>query len=78
MAVEALRAFELEPLNKWIASGTVFQIRGVFAFLNMNSMGGGKVDEMSGYIRKMGFTEELGKLESQGVTGAILLFRKPE
>src|SRR5688500_16036326 len=41
----ALSAFPLEELNRWIASGTVFQIRGSLAFLNMNSMGGLKVEE---------------------------------
>ena len=78
LAQEAIRAFPLEDMSRWITSGTVFQIRGTLVFLNMNSMGGAKVDEMRGHIRKMGYTEELGVLEAPGVTGSILLFRRPE
>jgi hypothetical protein len=74
----ALSAFPLEELNRWIASGTVFQIRGALAFLNMNSMGGLKVEEMRGHIRKMGFSDELGKMTNPAVAGAILLFRRPD
>lgn len=74
---EALRVFPLEELNRWLASGTVFQIRGSIAFLNMASMGG-KVEEMSGHIRRMGFADEIGRLEAEGLAGDVLLFRRPE
>ncbi len=73
----ALSIFALPDLNRWLASGTVFQLRGDLAFLNMNSMGGAKVDEMRGHLHKMGFSEDLGKLEAVGITGAVLLFKKP-
>lgn len=78
VAEAALRAFPLEDLNRWLASGTVFQIRGSFAYFNMASMGGTRVEEMSGHIRRMGFADEMGTLETEGLVGVVLLFRRPE
>ena len=75
---EALEAFELADLNRWLGAGTgtVFQIRGALAFLNMNAMGG-RIDEMRANIKKLGFSEELGKLETDGLVGAVLLLKRP-
>ena len=75
---EAIAAFPLEEVNRWLASGTIFQIRGSLAFLNLRSMGGLKVDEMRGHIRRMGFVDELGRLVAIGLEGEVLLFRKAE
>ena len=74
----ALETFPLEEMNRWLASGTVFQIRGAMAFLNMNSMGGTRIVEMSGNIRRMGFSDELGRLDAPGLNGSVLLFRRVE
>jgi hypothetical protein len=75
---EAIAAFPLDEINRWLGSGTIFQIRGSLAFLNLRSMGGVKVDELRGHLsRSMGFTDELGRLVVSGLAGDVLLIRKP-
>ncbi len=72
----ALEAFPLEDLNRWLDSGTIFQIRGDLAFLNLRSMGGLKVDEMKQNIRRLGFETEIGPLVVEGLKGEVCLFRR--
>jgi hypothetical protein len=72
----ALERFPLEDLNRWLSSGTVFQIREDFAYLNLGAMGG-QVATFRQNIRSMGFTSELGVLIGEEVGGRVLLFRKP-
>ncbi len=74
---EALAAFSVENINRWLESGTIFQIRGALAFLNMRAMGGAKIDEFRGHIRRMGFSEEVGRLAGEGLAGDVMLFRRP-
>lgn len=74
----ALAAFPIDEINRWLASGTIFQIRGALAFLNLRSMGGLRVDELRGHIRRMGFDDEVGRLVSPGIEGDVLLFRRVE
>jgi hypothetical protein len=78
VAREAIAAFPVDEVNRWLASGTIFQIRGSLAFLNLRSMGGVKVDELRSHIRRMGFEDEVGRLAAPGLAGEILLFRRPE
>ncbi len=72
----ALKAFPVDDLNRWLASGTVYQIRGEIAYLNLRAMGGEKIDEMKGHIRRMGFDLELGPLAAEGLSGEVCLFRR--
>ncbi len=72
----SLERFALEDLNRWLASGTVFQIRQDFAYLNLDAMGG-QVAPFRGHIRAMGFTQELGVLSGPEIRGRVFLFRKP-
>src|SRR5205085_3107757 len=72
IAQEAIAAFPLEEVNRWLGSGTIFQIRGALAFLNLRSMGGVKVDELRSHIRRMGFADELGRLAAEGLAGEVL------
>jgi hypothetical protein len=74
----ATDVFAVAEINRWLASGTIFQIRGGLAFLNLRSMGGQKADEFRGHIRRMGFSEELGRLTVEGIEGDVMLFRKPD
>lgn len=75
-ASSAIEAFPLEDLNRWLDSGTIFQIRGDLVFLNVRSMGGLKVDEMKENIRRLGFESEVGRLEVVGLRGEVCLFRR--
>lgn len=78
LAREAIAAFPVEEVKRWLGSGTIFQIRGALAFLNLRSMGGVKVDELRSHIKRMGFADEVGRLVVAGLEGEVLLFRKPE
>ena len=72
------RAQELFPLvdrERWLASGTVFQIRGEFAYLNMEAMGG-DVEIFRTSITKMGFEQELGFLRRVGGECSVLLLSR--
>ncbi|RME72036.1 MAG: hypothetical protein D6776_09430 [Planctomycetota bacterium] len=71
----ALERFPVEDMNRWLASGTVFQIRGEFAYLNLDAMGG-QVMPFRDHIRNMGFGEQLGVLRGAPLQGRVLLFRR--
>jgi hypothetical protein len=73
---QALDAFEPDAIARWLQSGTVFQIRGERAYLNMNAMSRENIEEIIANIRKMGFLREIGLLQNDGIPGDVLVFRR--
>ena len=73
---QALDAFEPDAIARWLQSGTVFQIRGERAYLNMNAMSRENIEEIIANIRKMGFLREIGLLQNDRIPGDVLVFRR--
>jgi hypothetical protein len=71
----ALERFELEALNRWLASGTLFQMRGDIAYLNLASSVRIGFD-FRAKLREMGFGRELGLLSADALSGPVLLFQR--
>lgn len=72
---EALRRFAPEDINRWLKSGTPFQMRGDLAYLNIDAMGRLSTD-LRAKLRELGFVNELGTLDDPAVAGRVELFQK--
>jgi len=74
-ARRALARFEPTDINRWLATGTLFQMRADLAYLNLTASERLAFDFRE-KLRDLGFAEELGVLEGHALRGEVLLFRR--
>ncbi|MHC4830594.1 MAG: hypothetical protein ACYTFT_09625, partial [Planctomycetota bacterium] len=72
---EALELFAVEDLNRWLSSGTPFQLRKELAYLNLSACSRMNFDFQE-KLAEMGFPRRLGLLEAEDLEGRVLLFRR--
>ncbi|MFC1707595.1 hypothetical protein ACFL59_12400 [Planctomycetota bacterium] len=72
----ALERFAPSEMQRWIDSGTLFQLRDDMAYVNVRAVANLKFD-LRGKMGELGFAKELGLLDSTEVEGNVLLFQRP-
>lgn len=79
LAGEAVLLFEIEKLNHWLTqeAGTLFQLRGRFAYVKAAGISGSHSLVTIESLKRMGYNKFIGRVVGKELEGEIALFENP-
>lgn len=79
LAGEAVLLFEIEKLNHWLSqeAGTLFQLRGRFAYVKAAGLNEGHSRATTENLKRMGYDKFIGRIEVKELEGEVALFENP-